>query len=110
MNITYDSLTVEPEPNSTVVGRATGLYVSAGLDQLGLLRTFTFVFTTEKYNGSTLSVLGWNPVLDTYREISIIGESSVFRLARGTATCKTTWLNLTTGDAVVEYNVVALHY
>ncbi|XP_049400792.1 dirigent protein 22-like [Solanum stenotomum] len=105
-----DPLTVGPEPNSTIVGRAQGIYGSADQNEAGLLMTYNIVFTTGKYNGSTLSVLGRNPVFNKYREMPIVGGSGVFRLAQGIATAKTYWFNLTSGDAVVEYNVMVLHY
>ncbi|KAK3028669.1 hypothetical protein RJ639_037849 [Escallonia herrerae] len=93
-----DALRVGPEPDSKIVGRAQGIYGSAGLEEFG------------KCNGSTLSVLGRNPVFHDCREMPIVGGSDVFRVARGVATAKTIWLNLTTGDAVVEYQVMVLHY
>ncbi|CAL5341274.1 unnamed protein product [Camellia sinensis] len=110
INMIDDPLTVGPEPNSTEVGRAQGFYGSAGLDKLGLIMTMNLYFTTGKYNGSTLSAVGRNAVMELYREMPIIGGSGVFRLARGIVTAKTYFLNTTTGDAVVEYNVDALHY
>ncbi|CAL5399732.1 unnamed protein product [Camellia sinensis] len=110
INMIDDPLTVGPEPNSTEVGRAQGFYGSAGLDKLGLIMTMNLYFTTGKYNGSTISAVGRNSVMELYREMPIIGGSGVFRLARGIVTAKTYFLNTTTGDAVVEYNVDALHY
>ncbi|KAK4724539.1 hypothetical protein R3W88_027318 [Solanum pinnatisectum] len=105
-----DPLTVGPEPNSTIVGRAQGIYGAADQNESGLLMTLNFVFTTGKYNGSTLSVLGRNLVFHKYREMPIVGGSGVFRLAQGIATAKTYWINMTSGDAIVEYNVMVLHY
>ncbi|KAH7835254.1 hypothetical protein Vadar_024421 [Vaccinium darrowii] len=105
-----DALTVGPEPNSTIVGRAQGTYSSAGLDDAVAAMSLNFVFTSGAYNGSTLSVLGRNAVLHTYREMPIVGGSGVFRLARGIATAKSYSFNATSGDAIVEYNVVVLHY
>ncbi|XP_015055355.1 dirigent protein 22-like [Solanum pennellii] len=105
-----DPLTVGPEPNSTIVGRAQGIYGAADQNESGLLMTLNFVFTTGKYNGSTLSVFGRNPVMNKYREMPIVGGSGVFRLAQGIATAKTYWINMTSGDAIVEYNVMVLHY
>ncbi|KAK4377353.1 hypothetical protein RND71_003649 [Anisodus tanguticus] len=46
-----DPLTVGPEPNSTIVGRAQGIYGSADQNEAGLLMTMNFMFTTGKYNG-----------------------------------------------------------
>lgn len=105
-----DLLTSESSPDSEIVGRAQGLFVSAALEKLGLHMTYNFVFTSGKYNGSTLSLIGHNPFKDQYRELPIVGGSGVFRLARGSAMLNTINYNITSGDAIVEYNVVVLHY
>ncbi|XP_059651162.1 dirigent protein 23-like [Cornus florida] len=104
-----DPLTAGPEPTSEIIGRAQGLHGVAALDEFSLLMTMNFHFTNGKYNGSTLAVLGRNQVLNLYREMSIVGGSGVFRLARGIATAKTHSFNITSGDAIVEYNVIVLH-
>ncbi|GFP89018.1 dirigent protein 21 [Phtheirospermum japonicum] len=105
-----DLLTTGPSPNSTIVGRAKGLFGSTSLDDIGFHMTFNIVFTNGKYNGSTLSLIGHNPFLNEFRELPIVGGSGVFRLARGLALLSNLVLNNTSGDAVVEYNVVVLHY
>ncbi|XAR72725.1 hypothetical protein NMG60_11019461 [Bertholletia excelsa] len=105
-----DPLTVGPEPNSTLVGRAQGIYASADQEERGLLMTLNLAFTSGKFKGSSLSVLGRNSGLNNYREMPIIGGSGVFRLARGTVTAQTRSFNVTTGDAVVEWHVIAIHY
>ncbi|XP_023751321.1 dirigent protein 22 [Lactuca sativa] len=104
-----DMLTSGPEPNSTVVGRAQGIYASASMEDIGFLMTMNFAFSDGDFNGSSLSLLGRNPVLHEYREMPIVGGSGVFRMARGIATAKTYKFNLL-GDAVVEYNVIVVHY
>ncbi|PHT84087.1 Dirigent protein 22 [Capsicum annuum] len=72
--------------------------------------TLNLVFTKGKYNGSTLSILGYNQIFHEYREMPIIGGSGVFRLAQGIATAKTYWADNATQNAIVEYHVVVLHY
>ncbi|XP_042495773.1 dirigent protein 23-like [Macadamia integrifolia] len=104
-----DPLTEGPEPTSKEVGRAQGLYGSAGQQELSLIMALNFGFTDGVYNGSTLSILGRNPALHPERELPIVGGTGVFRQARGTAIAKTYWLNATSGDAIVEYHVTALH-
>ncbi|KVH96599.1 dirigent protein 22-like [Cynara cardunculus var. scolymus] len=104
-----DVLTAGPESNSTVVGRAQGMYASASMDDLGFLMTMNLAFTDGDVNGSTLSLFGRNPVLHEYREMSIVGGSGVFRMARGIATAKTYSSNLL-GDAIVEYHIMVSHY
>lgn len=105
-----DPLTLGPVPTSERVGSAKGIYTFASQEDFGLLMAFNFVFTGGKYNGSTLSVLGHNRLTEKYREFPVVGGSGVFRLARGVAAAKTYIFNTSTGDAVVEYNVMVLHY
>ncbi|KAI3683655.1 hypothetical protein L1987_84167 [Smallanthus sonchifolius] len=100
-----DPLTVGPEPNSKIVGRAQGIYAGASLSEIRLLMTLNYVFVEGKYNGSTLSILGSNPVFSKVREMPIVGGSGLFRFACGYALAKTYSFNTTSGDAVVEYNV-----
>ncbi|KAL5561154.1 hypothetical protein UlMin_030901 [Ulmus minor] len=109
VNMIDDPLTEGPEPTSRLVGRAQGLYGLASQEEISLLLSVNFVFTGGKYNGSTLTVLGHNPVMHPKREMPIVGGTGVFRLARGFATAKTVSMN-STGDAIVEYNFAVLHY
>ncbi|KAL8556366.1 hypothetical protein ACS0TY_003975 [Phlomoides rotata] len=105
-----DPLTSGPSPNSSVVGRAQGLVGSASLSEIGLHMSFNIVFTTGEYNGSTLTLAGHNPFMNEFRELPIVGGSGVFRLAKGSALLDTLTFNQTSGDAVIEYHVVVLHY
>ncbi|XP_024993377.1 dirigent protein 22-like [Cynara cardunculus var. scolymus] len=109
--ITSFGLTTGPQPNSTIVGQAQGIYGSASLEESdGLLMTINLFFTAGDYNGSALSLLGRNAVFHSYREIPIVGGSGVFRMARGVATAKSYYFNLTSGDTIVEYYVMVVHY
>ncbi|KAG6397243.1 hypothetical protein SASPL_143409 [Salvia splendens] len=105
-----DPLTAGPNVSSRIVGRAQGLYGSADMTEFGLLMALNFVFLEGKFNGSTLSVLGRNAALSAVREMPIVGGSGVFRFARGYAQARTHFINMKTGDAIVEYNVYVLHY
>lgn len=110
ISIIDNPLTMGPERNSKLVGRAQGIYASAGLNEFGLLMAMNYVFVEGKYNGSTLSILGRNAVMSTVREMPIIGGSGLFRFARGYAEARTHTFNMTNGDAVVEFNLYVLHY
>ena len=110
VSVIDDALTILPDNSSKVVGRAQGIYASASQSEIGLLMVLNFAFIEGEYNGSTLSVLGRNSILSTVRELPIVGGSGVFRFARGYAHAKTYTFDTKTGDAVVEYNVYALHY
>ncbi|XP_058088339.1 dirigent protein 22-like [Magnolia sinica] len=105
-----DPLTEGPDPKSKLVGRAQGLYALASQQEAGLLMVMNFAFMGGKFNGSTLSILGRNTVFSKVREMPVVGGSGLFRFARGYAQAHTHTLNLTTGDAIVEYNVYVIHY
>ncbi|KAG7650696.1 Dirigent protein 21 [Arabidopsis thaliana] len=104
-----DKLTVRPEITSEEVGRAQGMYASADQNKLGLLMAFNLVFTKGKFSDSTVAMYGRNPVLSKVREMPIIGGTGAFRFGRGYALAKTLVFNITSGDAVVEYNVYIWH-
>ncbi|KAI3511681.1 hypothetical protein L1887_18838 [Cichorium endivia] len=110
INMIDDPLTEKPEADSKLLGRAQGLYGLASQGEIGLLMAMNFVFSTGKYNGSTLTILGRNPVLHKVREMPVIGGSGLFRFARGYVQASTHSFDLKTGDAVVEYNVHVMHY
>ncbi|CAH1441539.1 unnamed protein product [Lactuca virosa] len=105
-----DPLTEKPEADSKLLGRAQGFYGQASQEEIGLLMAMNFVFSTGKYNGSTLTILGRNPIFEKVREMPVIGGSGLFRFARGYAEASTITFDTKTGDAVVEYNVHVLHY
>ncbi|CAN4124674.1 unnamed protein product [Withania somnifera] len=103
-------LTVKPEPNSEVIGRAQGFYGSASFEDFEYLMNLNIVFTKGIYNGSTLGILGHNQIFHKYREMSIVGGSGVFRLARGIATAETYYKDKTELNVILEFHVVVLHY
>ncbi|KAE8680037.1 Dirigent protein 21 [Hibiscus syriacus] len=104
-----DPLTEGMKPTTKELGRAQGLYAFSGRDELSLLMSFNLVFTTGEFNGSTLTILGRNPAVP-HREMPIVGGSGVFRLACGVASAQLRSFNMTTGNALIEYNVVVIHY
>lgn len=105
-----DPLTAGPAEASDHVGYAQGISAAASLQGISSYDPFTFVFTNEEYNGSTLSVLGSCALFAPSCEAAVVGGSGAFRLARGWVTTRSYYLNFTTGKASLEVNVVALHY
>lgn len=99
-----DPLTVGPDPSSKLVGRARGLYGSAGQADMNLIMALSYVFTDGIYDGSSFSLLSINQVMHSPREMAIVGGTGLFRLARGYAIAQTYQADAT-GDAVVGYNV-----
>ncbi|KAJ4705523.1 Dirigent protein [Melia azedarach] len=105
-----DPLTVGPDISSKRIGSAQGIFASADQNEVGLVMVYNFAFTEGKFNGSTLSILGRNPILLPVRETSVVGGSGVFRFARGYAQARNHSFDPKTWNAVVEYNVYVLHY
>ncbi|MQM03251.1 hypothetical protein Taro_036024 [Colocasia esculenta] len=104
-----DALTERPDPSSKLVGRAQGMYALASRDEVALLMALNYHFVDGDYNGSTLAVLGRNSVFSATREMSVVGGTGYFRLARGYAVAKTHTFEMSTGNAVVEYDVYVVH-
>lgn len=99
-----DPLTVGPNLSSKIVGRARGLFGSAGLDEFSLIMAVSYVFTDGIYNGSSFSLLSINEVMQPAREMAIVGGTGLFRMARGYAIVQTYSIDAT-GVAIAGYNV-----
>ncbi|KAI3899606.1 hypothetical protein MKW98_008394 [Papaver atlanticum] len=104
-----DPLTVGPDPNSRLVGRAQGFFGFSAQKDLSLIMGISIVFTgNKKLNGSTISIFTRNPIANTDREFSIVGGTGYFKLARGFVTAKTYWAS--GKNAIVEYTCNIVHY
>ncbi|KQK12540.1 dirigent protein 15 [Brachypodium distachyon] len=107
--VTDDVLTEGPERTSKVVGSAQGLYFSTGKAEPSLVMGTDFALAD--YKNSSFSVFSRNPVTRKDGiELSIVGGRGAFRMARGYALLRTHKFDVSTGDAVVEYNVTLLHH
>ncbi|EOA25838.1 hypothetical protein CARUB_v10019211mg [Capsella rubella] len=104
-----DILTVGHEITSAEVGRAQGVFASTDQKNFSLLMTLNLVFTTGEFSGSTISLYGRNPIMSKVREMPIVGGTGAFRFGGGYAQAKTFTFNLTSGNAVIEYNVYIWH-
>ncbi|GFP89019.1 dirigent protein 21 [Phtheirospermum japonicum] len=105
-----DPVRTAPSPEAEIVGRAQGFFAFASLEEISIHMTFDLVFTGGKYNGSTLNLVGRNPYPRDHRELSVVGGSGVFRLARGYVGVTTVSMNSANGDAFFQYNITVLHY
>ncbi|XP_039118605.1 dirigent protein 4-like [Dioscorea cayenensis subsp. rotundata] len=105
-----DRLTEGPDLNSKVIGHAQGLYVFAGQKELVLVVAYDFGFTSGEFNGSSISLFSRNTVLESEREVAIVGGRGKFRMARGFAKLKKYFANVTSGYGVVEYHITVFHY
>lgn len=104
-----DLLTAGPGRDSGKVGRSQGIVTSADMRTPATALSFNVVFTSGKYNGSTLSIAGRNQVSDSKRRLAVLGGTGVFRFTRGYAVL-TTYSSLVGEDlktyyVVIEYTV-----
>ncbi|KAL3814046.1 hypothetical protein ACJIZ3_015314 [Penstemon smallii] len=91
-----DPLTIGPDPSSKVVGRARGMYGSAGQTDFGLIMVLSYGFIDGIYDGSSFSLLGINKATEPFREMPIVGGTGLFRFARGYAVAHTYQLDAAT--------------
>ncbi|KAL2234946.1 dirigent protein 22-like [Sesamum indicum] len=98
-------ITAEPDRNSEKLGRAQGLVTSADLRESALAMNLNFVFTAGRYNGSTLCILGRNPIDTMNRELPVVGGTGVFRMARGFSISNTYSYDPVENYGVLEYTV-----
>ncbi|KAK6155977.1 hypothetical protein DH2020_010225 [Rehmannia glutinosa] len=103
-------MTVGPEPSSEVLGRVQGSPGFADLNNTAFALGLNFVFTEGKYKGSSICVLGRNPVLEKVREVPIVGGTGVFRMARGIAITSTYFLDEPNNNVILEYTLYVTHY
>ncbi|CAJ1971698.1 unnamed protein product [Sphenostylis stenocarpa] len=108
--IADDPLTIGRDIRSKVVGKAQGLYGFSDRSEISLFMLLNLVFTEGEFSGSSVSMLGRNPIFHKKRELPIVGGTGVFKLARGQAYLKKIILDDDTGVAIVEYNLYVFHY
>uniref|UniRef100_A0A7C8ZL98 Dirigent protein n=2 Tax=Opuntia streptacantha TaxID=393608 RepID=A0A7C8ZL98_OPUST len=104
-----DPLTEGPDPTSRLMGRAQGMYGLTDQTQSALTMVMNFAFLDGDFKGSTVSILGRNPVLQGVREMPVVGGTGALRFAKGYAQARTYKSDPTTGDAVVKYDVYVSH-
>ncbi|EFJ16946.1 hypothetical protein SELMODRAFT_115653 [Selaginella moellendorffii] len=104
-----DPLTMDYSPDSTPVGRAQGFYVYDQLtkESVSAIFVFTALFNQEDGFNGTLNFVGADPVLSPYRDISVVGGTGDFELARGIARLSTQSIS---GVTFVLKVVVTLFY
>ncbi|KAK7396332.1 hypothetical protein VNO78_17252 [Psophocarpus tetragonolobus] len=113
MVVIEDPLTLGPELDSKRIGKVQGFYLSntqrEGIE-LEIVMGMALHFLEGEFNGSTLSVLGRNQIINEVRELPIIGGTGAFRFARGYILARTVKVDYLKGDATCEYNVYVYHY
>ncbi|GLJ44932.1 hypothetical protein SUGI_0945930 [Cryptomeria japonica] len=83
-----DPITLDNNLHSSPVGRAQGFYFYDMKNTFSAWLGFTFVLNSEDYKG-TITFNGADPTLVKYRDISVVGGTGDFLMARGIATVST---------------------
>nr|CAD1824587.1 unnamed protein product [Ananas comosus var. bracteatus] len=80
--------------------------MSTAFQEGSLLMSVNFVLAPDgPYNGSVVSVQGRDPFAVPVRELSVVGGTGHFRMARGYVLWKTYGVNITNGEAILELDV-----
>lgn len=83
-----DHITLDNNFHGKPVGKAHGIYVYDMKDTIAAWLGFSFVLNSTEYKG-TLNFIGSDPVLDKIKDISVVGGTGDFFMARGVATVST---------------------
>ncbi|XP_042042444.1 dirigent protein 1-like [Salvia splendens] len=102
-------VTSGPGLDSPEVGRMQGTVGQADLHERALVMVLNLVFTKGEYEGSTLSILGRNPLTHEVREVSIVGGTAAFRMATGYILTSTYFKDPAGVCNVYEYDAVVYH-
>ncbi|CAM6086401.1 unnamed protein product [Calypogeia fissa] len=88
-----DSMTLLPDPSSEEIGRGRGMYLCAAKDTKGAgveyVWTAQFNEASGHGDGTTLSFQGFYRYAEPVSEISIVGGTGMFKMARGWAVITT---------------------
>jgi hypothetical protein len=101
-----DVLTETASRSSSMVGRAQGHYIWASTGNPELLVTMNVVLTSGPYAGSSVTVVGRDDIGAPVRELSVVGGTGQFRMARGYVLWKT--VSLDHPNAVLELDVYVM--
>ncbi|XP_030549675.1 dirigent protein-like [Rhodamnia argentea] len=96
-----DPITLDNNLHSKPVGRAQGFYIYDKKDVFTAWLGFSFVFNSTQHKGS-LNFAGADPLMNKTRDISVIGGTGDFFMARGVATLMT---DLFEGDVYFRLRV-----
>ncbi|XP_023537620.1 disease resistance response protein 206-like [Cucurbita pepo subsp. pepo] len=83
-----DPITMDNNLHSPAVGRAQGFYIYDRKEIFTAWLGFSFVFNSTEHRGS-LNFAGADPLMNKTRDVSVIGGTGDFFMARGIATLST---------------------
>ncbi|KAL3622025.1 hypothetical protein CASFOL_034221 [Castilleja foliolosa] len=94
-------MTVGPEIDSEKVGRVQGIHVLSDLHVAAIGVNWNFLFN----DGSTITVLGRLVAFDKEGELSIVGGTGEYLMARGVALKRTLVMDPDTLNSIMEYTM-----
>ncbi|KAK6156027.1 hypothetical protein DH2020_010275 [Rehmannia glutinosa] len=94
-------ITAGPELDSPKVGRVQGIHVMSDLREAALGVNWNFLFN----DGSTITVLGRLVAFAKEGELSIVGGTGEYLMARGIALKKTLVMDPDTLNSIMEYTI-----
>ncbi|KAK8951348.1 hypothetical protein KSP39_PZI004547 [Platanthera zijinensis] len=111
MIVADNPLTEGPDLSSKLLGREQAVYIGVSQDysKADNLVTANLVFTAGEHKESTITIVGRDPLLNFEREMTVVGGTGAFRLARGYSISKVHSLNLT-GNTMIESDIYVFHY
>ncbi|CAI0408553.1 unnamed protein product [Linum tenue] len=83
-----DPITLDNNLHSPAVGRAQGIYLYDKKEIFTSWLAFSFVFNSTEHVG-TLTFAGADPLMNKTRDVSVVGGTGDFFMARGVATLMT---------------------
>ncbi|XP_020228948.1 dirigent protein 11 [Cajanus cajan] len=108
--IVDDPVTEGPGMESTLIGRAQGVYVNSQLDGKALYMVFSIVFTHGEFKGSTLEIQGSDIFAMKEREFGVVSGTGYFRFVKGYGIMETEFMDLPNLRATLKLNVTVKHY
>lgn len=89
MTVVFDDpMTEDGRLRSPAVARAQGFYFYDKKDNYSAWFAYTLVFNSTEYEG-TINVMGSDPLLEKTRDLSVVGGTGDFFMARGIVTFQT---------------------
>jgi hypothetical protein len=108
--IVDDPVTDGPTIDSTLIGRAQGVYINSQLDGKALYMVFSVIFTAGEYTGSSLEIQGSDIFTMKKREFGIVSGTGCFRFVKGYGIMETEFMDLVNLRATLKLNVTVKHY
>jgi len=100
-----DPVTLSPNPDSSVVGRAQGMLVVAAHDGSNAFVALSIVFNNSQYSGSSIEIQGVSRQREKLREVSVVSGTGKFRFVRGYGVFETENFDANTAHSVISLTV-----